>query len=185
MSGRTVLGFQLLYQAGGGGARSRPGWAGPRGRRGRRAPASLFSLCCILRMVCSIWNSPLERVCGSRARCASILAPSAATVCRRESTSSRTPSSLFMRPCRRTPRASPHTRTLPVLCFFSPAHRDSLIMRRTRSSRNPRPLLGAQERVLRLPQALLLCHGRSVGHTKPQGPETHEQCNATTTQRTF
>jgi hypothetical protein len=61
------------------------------------SPASLFSLCCIFLMVCSICHSPLDRVCGRRRRCASTRAPRPTTVRRRESTSRRTPSNRFMR----------------------------------------------------------------------------------------
>jgi len=63
------------------------------------APASLFSLCCMVLMVFCISSSPLARVCGRRARCFSTLALRSATVRRRESTSSRISSSFFMRSC--------------------------------------------------------------------------------------
>ena len=63
----------------------------------RPSLASLFSLCCILRMSCSVWNSPLG-VCALF--CLASMAPRRPiTVRLRESTSSRNPSKRFILVC--------------------------------------------------------------------------------------
>lgn len=67
-------------------------------------PASLLSLLVSLRIVVSTLTSPFVLICvllgGSVARCLLSVVVRLETVLCRESTSSLTPSNLFMRPCR-------------------------------------------------------------------------------------